>query len=193
MSHAAPSHAAAPPPNRANWLLPLIGVGKLMKAAVLFGASFALRYLRKSDDMRQKLVGWAEAIHADPDGRHLHRLIDHVTKTDPHKIHFTAIALFVYASLFTAEGVGLILRKRWGEYVTVVVTSLLLPLEVYELAHPGHRAIKIALLILNLAVLVYLIWNLYRTRERHEPTTASPTSIAATPEMATAPVGQATA
>ena len=151
-----------------NWLLPIIGVGKLLKAAVLFGASFALRYLRKSDDVRTTLKGWADAIHVDPDGTHMSKLIERATSIDPHKIHFTAIALFVYAALFSTEGVGLILRKRWGEYVTVVVTSLLLPLEVYELFHAGHRATKASVLVVNLAVLAYLIWNLYRTRESHD-------------------------
>jgi hypothetical protein len=32
-----------------------------------------------------------------------------------------------------AEGVGLWLRKRWAEWLTVIATSLLVPLELYEL------------------------------------------------------------
>jgi len=31
------------------------------------------------------------------------------------------------------EGVGLALRKRWAEYLTIIATSSLIPLEVYEL------------------------------------------------------------
>ena len=162
--------------SRKNWLLPLIGVGKLLKAAVLFAAAYALRYLRHSDDLREQLVDWARAIHVDPEGAHLRRTIERVTALPPGHIHFAAIAMFVYACLFSTEGVGLILRKRWGEYVTVGITSLLLPLEVYELFEPGHRVAKIVVLVLNLAILAYLIWNLYRTRPGKE-TPAEPIAV----------------
>ena len=37
------------------------------------------------------------------------------------------------AALEITEGVGLFYRKRWAEWLTVVATSLLVPIEVYEL------------------------------------------------------------
>ena len=151
--------------SKKNIWLPLIGVGKLAKSAVLFGASFALRFLRKSDDVTEVLERWADAIHVDPNGTHLHELIERVAGVDARHLHFTAIALFAYATLFAVEGTGLILRKRWAEYVTVVMTALLLPLEVWELFHAGHTVIKAVVLVLNLAILAYLVWYLLTTRK----------------------------
>ena len=71
-------------------------------------------------------------------------------------------ALF-YSALFFTEGTGLALRKRWAEYLTVISTSSLLPLEIYEL-FVGSSAGKFVLLLVNLAVVAYLIYELRHTR-----------------------------
>jgi uncharacterized membrane protein (DUF2068 family) len=71
------------------------------------------------------------------------------------------VGLF-YAGLFLVEGTGLWLQRRWGEWTTVVITGLLIPLEVYEIArHPG--ATKILLLIVNIAVVGYLVYRIRTT------------------------------
>jgi uncharacterized membrane protein (DUF2068 family) len=53
------------------------------------------------------------------------------------------------------ETVGLWLGRRWAEYLTLVETSVLVPYEVYELAH-GISALKVIGLVLHLAILIYL-------------------------------------
>jgi uncharacterized membrane protein (DUF2068 family) len=67
-----------------------------------------------------------------------------------------AIVVALYAALEGAETVGLWLQKRWAEYLTFVATTLLLPLEVYELSR-RFSALKIVTLIINVAVVVYLL------------------------------------
>ena len=66
--------------------------------------------------------------------------------------------------MFAVEGVGLVLKKRWAEYVTVITTAGFLPVEVYELFHHPRPA-KVIVLALNSLIVVYLVWNLYRTRK----------------------------
>lgn len=51
---------------------------------------------------------------------------------------------------------GLLLRKRWAEYFTIVTTAGLIPLELYELARHVSLA-KIVVLMLNVAIVIYLI------------------------------------
>jgi uncharacterized membrane protein (DUF2068 family) len=46
--------------------------------------------------------------------------------------------------------------RRWAEYLTFVATTLLLPLEIYELAHK-LSPLKMVTLVLNIAVVVYLL------------------------------------
>ena len=165
-----------PRPDRTNRLLPLIGAFKAAKALTLFSAAYALHYLRLDKDVQRTLVDWVRVIHFDPDGHYMRRMISGVTGVSPAQLHHAGIGLFVYGVLFATEGTGLLLRKRWAEYVVVVSTSLLLPLEVYELTHPGRRVVKAVLLAGNLAILVYLVWNLNRTRHPTRPaaTAAAP-------------------
>jgi uncharacterized membrane protein (DUF2068 family) len=70
----------------------------------------------------------------------------------------TKIGFFVaaYALLEGAEAVGLWYQKRWAEYLTFIATTALLPLEIYELTH-RVSALKIVTLIVNIAVVVYLL------------------------------------
>jgi len=62
-----------------------------------------------------------------------------------------------YAVLEGAEAVGLWYQKRWAEYLTFIATTLLLPLEIYEISHRASP-FKIITLIINIAVVIYLLY-----------------------------------
>ena len=66
---------------------------------------------------------------------------------------FGAAAL-AYGGLELVEGGGLFLRKRWAEWLTVVTTTLLIPLELYELVRKPS-ALKGAGLIVNILIVLY--------------------------------------
>ena len=67
------------------------------------------------------------------------------------------IALLSFGLLEGIEAIGLWLAKRWAEYLTFIATTLLLPLEIYEIIHKG-TALKVIGFIINLAVVVYLLF-----------------------------------
>jgi uncharacterized membrane protein (DUF2068 family) len=71
-------------------------------------------------------------------------------------LHLVGAAVSVYAVLEGIEAVGLWFQKRWAEYLTFVATTAFLPLEVYELTRTVSP-LKIIALIVNLAVVVYLL------------------------------------
>jgi uncharacterized membrane protein (DUF2068 family) len=64
--------------------------------------------------------------------------------------------VLAYAVLEGLEAVGLWLMRRWAEYLTFIATTLLLPVEIYELTHKVSP-LKIVTLVLNIAVVVYLL------------------------------------
>jgi uncharacterized membrane protein (DUF2068 family) len=70
------------------------------------------------------------------------------------------VALF-YSALFATEGVGLWRERRWAEYLTVIATGSLVPLEIWETAH-RPTPMKFATLAVNIAVVIYLIVRLRR-------------------------------
>lgn len=73
-------------------------------------------------------------------------------------ITLLAISAMLYAALEGTEGVGLAMRRRWAEYLTVIATGILIPYEVYEVVrHP--TLFKTGALLLNLAVVGYLAYR----------------------------------
>jgi uncharacterized membrane protein (DUF2068 family) len=58
--------------------------------------------------------------------------------------------------------------KRWAEWFTVVITSSLLPIEIYELLHHS-TPIKFLILIVNIAVVVYLLHRIIGERHHLAP------------------------
>jgi uncharacterized membrane protein (DUF2068 family) len=73
-------------------------------------------------------------------------------------VNVVAIAAIAYALLEGTEGVGLAMRRRWAEYLTVIATGLLIPYELYEVIR--HVTLfKVGALLLNLAVVGYLAYR----------------------------------
>jgi len=69
-----------------------------------------------------------------------------------------AVSAILYAALEGTEGVGLAMRRRWAEYLTVIATGILIPFELYEVVtHP--TLFKVGALALNLAVVGYLAYR----------------------------------
>jgi uncharacterized membrane protein (DUF2068 family) len=72
-------------------------------------------------------------------------------------LHEVGIALLAYGLLEVVEAVGLWLAKRWAEYLTFIATTVLLPLEIYEIIN-RRSALKIVGFIVNVAVVIYLLY-----------------------------------
>lgn len=104
-------------------------------------------------------------VRVDPEGRIVHDIISRITGLPPERLHQLGVGTFFYGVMFGVEGVGLLLKRRWAEYMTVITTTTFLPLEVFELvARPSRKISKAILLLLNLAILVYLLMNLFKSR-----------------------------
>jgi uncharacterized membrane protein (DUF2068 family) len=69
-----------------------------------------------------------------------------------------AIGAVGYALLEGTEGVGLAMRRRWAEYLTVIATGVLIPFEAYEVVH-RVTLFRVGALLLNLAVVGYLAYR----------------------------------
>jgi uncharacterized membrane protein (DUF2068 family) len=74
--------------------------------------------------------------------------------------HITLLALsaILYAALEATEGLGLAMRRRWAEYLTVIATGVLIPYEAYEVLR-RPTLFKVGALALNLAVVGYLAYR----------------------------------
>jgi Predicted membrane protein (DUF2127) len=71
-------------------------------------------------------------------------------------VRIAALFALGYGVLELVEGTGLWLDQLWAEYLTVIATSLLIPLELYELVR-NPRVLKAGGLVVNLAIVAYLV------------------------------------
>jgi len=69
-----------------------------------------------------------------------------------------AVAALLYAALETTEGLGLALRRRWADYLTVLATGVLIPWEVIEVFRKV-TFLRVGALVVNVAIVVYLAYR----------------------------------
>jgi uncharacterized membrane protein (DUF2068 family) len=131
-------------------------LGLLAVAVFLFAshqADLHHRFYRVLNDLQVAFGG--NPSHQSKSGL-LHEL-DQLFTLQSSKLRLAGVGIAAYALLEGAEAVGLWYQKRWAEYLTFIATTLLLPLEIYELAHK-ISPFKIIALIVNLAIVVYLLF-----------------------------------
>jgi uncharacterized membrane protein (DUF2068 family) len=146
----------------------LIGALKLSKGILLVGLGIgAFSFLHK--DIASALTNFVRHLSLDPANRHCQVLISRLVNLSP-RLPLVAILTCCYGALFCIEGVGLLLLKRWAEYLTVFATASFIPLELYEI-FKHQSPVKIVILALNAAIVVYLVARL--KKEAHpEPQVA---------------------
>ena len=140
----------------------LIAAFKLFKGLLLLAVAFgALSLLHK--DVAVEMYRWADSLRVDPGNRFVQRLLVRLSVLDEKALRELSVGTFLYAALFLTEGTGLLLRKRWAEYFTTIVTFSFIPLEIYELVRRATFARGLVLL-LNIAVVIFLAADLRRNR-----------------------------
>jgi uncharacterized membrane protein (DUF2068 family) len=144
--------------------LRLIAAFKLLKGFALLALGIgALKLLHK--DVEAIAVHWINVFQVDPHSYYMNLLLAKLSILDDRKLKELSAGTFIYSAIFLTEGAGLALGKRWAEYLTIISTASLLPLEIYELAK--HATIgKVLALVINLAVVVYLVFELRRFPKR---------------------------
>ncbi len=155
---------ARPRAHHDQWII-AIGIFKLLQttAWLLLGIG-ALRLLHK--DLLEVVEHWILELRFNPEGHIVSLLLGQVALLSPHRMKQISAAIFGMAALDALEGVGLVLEKTWAEYVTLILTASFLPFELRAVVrHPTE--IRVALAIINLAVVLYLLWFVkMRMRER---------------------------
>ena len=140
----------------------LIGLFKLAKAVLLIVVGIgALRLVHK--DIADAVNHWVYVLRVDPDNRFIHRFLAKIFTVTPKQLKELSAGTFFYAALLLTEGIGLLLRKHWAEYFTVITTALLLPLEVYELVEKVTAG-KVVVFVINVAIVWYLVIRLRASR-----------------------------
>jgi uncharacterized membrane protein (DUF2068 family) len=129
-----------------------------MKAALLILIGIRI-FKMVHGDIASQAEHLVTRLGLDPGSRHINQAIEKLIYTPPHKIRELGIGSFFYAGLFFTEGIGLWMLKRWAEWFTVIITSSLIPFELYEMfRHP--TPLKAGVIVVNIAIAIYLIYRI---------------------------------
>src|SRR6202166_4893576 len=145
-------------------VLRTIAVYKLVKVLLLLALAYGEVRLRDAS-LAAKLVIWASARPLGLEHDVATRFLEWFSGLSASRLHALRIVTLSYAAVFATEGIGLWMQKRWAEWLTVIVTASLIPLEVWELIfRPNIR--KALVLIANTAIVIYLAWHV-RSKGKH--------------------------
>jgi uncharacterized membrane protein (DUF2068 family) len=145
---------------RSRLILRLIALERIVRGALLLGAAVYLLFHLNSDFGRlgERVM---RAVELDPRRPFLHRIVVYLHHLHASEVRVAAFLALGYGLLELVEGTGLWLDQLWAEYLIVVATSLLIPLELYELVrHP--TALKAGGLAVNVLIVAYLVQQLRR-------------------------------
>jgi uncharacterized membrane protein (DUF2068 family) len=153
--------------------LRLIAVERFVKATVLGGGGVALLVLGARGQVTMLLLRIQAEYALEPARglweRLVHLVFGLILRLPGNRIVDLAVAGLAYAALEATEGVGLVLRRRWAEYLVLVATLAFLPLEIDEL-HRRLTAFRVLALLVNLGIAGYLVWRKRLFLERRPAT-----------------------
>jgi uncharacterized membrane protein (DUF2068 family) len=155
--HMTPSSA---PTTSHDRLLPWIAAERTFRAVVLLAVGIAL-VTHPHANWASDIAHLAEHLGLDPKENWIQRIIDDVSKIHTNQDLLFGLVAIGYGVLEGAEAYGLFKRRRWGEWLTVVATSLLFIPEVWELTKSASF-LKVGAVVVNVAVVAYLLWRLRR-------------------------------
>ncbi len=150
-----------------NGVIVYIICERLLKAVVLIGGGIVLLVFAAHTDLRSLAENAQDQLSLGGGNSLWQRLFNQAlarfgTHADP-----IAVGAILYGLLEVTEAVGLILRRRWAEYLVLLATVAFLPLEIDELIRKAS-ALKALSLLINIAIAVYLVWRkqLFVSRQR---------------------------
>jgi uncharacterized membrane protein (DUF2068 family) len=143
----------------------VIGAMKIASGILLIAAGFGIFRLL-NHDLGAETDHIVKRLHLDPENRLVHEVLSRVAGISRGQLKGLGIGTFFYALLHLVEGTGLIFVRPWAEYLTVIATSSLLPLEVYEIAR-RPTLVRFGVFLINVAILLYLIVKIRQQRKHH--------------------------
>ncbi len=139
-------------------LLPWIAAERAFRTVVLLAVGIVL-VTHPHANWASDIAHFARRLGLDPKENWIQRIINDVSKIHANQDLVFGMAAIAYGALEGAEAYGLFKRRRWGEWLTVVATSLLFIPEIWELTK-STTLLKVGAVIVNLLIVAYLLRRL---------------------------------
>jgi uncharacterized membrane protein (DUF2068 family) len=150
-------------PLRDKIILRAIAINRALHFVVLGAiAAFVFVFASHRDALRDKTFRviadlQTGASDGNPSKHGILHEIERAFSLQSSTLRLVGLVFAAYAIVEGIEAFGLWYQRRWAEYLTLIVTTSLLPLEIYELAHK-LSPFKVLTFVINLAVVAYLLY-----------------------------------
>ena len=135
-----------------------IGIYKSISGVLIAAATAGVTQLFHKN-VEAHAEHWLRLLRIDPDNRYVGGLLAKLHMVHTKELKGLAAFGVFYAVLFLTEGVGLMAGQRWALWLTVVATSVFLPVELYEIV-TAFSIPAMALFLVNAAIVTWLVCKL---------------------------------
>jgi len=148
--------------HKSAFTLRLIALEKFLRGALLLIVGVKMLTL-VGDNVHRWAVEFVQRHGIDMAHRWVQSSLNKLRGVSEQELVEFGVVACLYSLLLMTEGVGLWMGYLWAEYVTIISTSLLLPIEIYELIEK-FTFVRLALLVINIAIVIYLVWRVRSDR-----------------------------
>ena len=141
-------------------MLRVIALYKLVKVLLLLATAYEVVQLRNALTVVH-IYNWIATLPSGLERDLVRNAMVWFSGLSDARVDALRAVTLAYATIFAVEGVGLWMRRRWAEWLTIVVTGSLIPLEFWELAHRPSAG-KVGVIVANVAIVWYLAARLRR-------------------------------
>lgn len=159
---ASPETSAAPAPHKKG--LRTIAMVEAFKGAIVLVIGFGLLSFlgRDAEEAAEHLIN---RLHLNPAHHYPQIFIQAMGDVTDSGLWVLAGLAALYSLVRFVEAYGLWYHRRWAEWLAALSGAVYVPVEIYEIAHHSSW-IKIAALVINLAIVAYMVWLLTENRRR---------------------------
>ncbi len=138
---------------------------KIVKGVAFVVLAIAALKLSRSGEM-PTAVEIAKFLSVSRENELVQRVAALIQGVTPGQATAAGIASLVVALVFLLEGVLLAVRVWWSTYLTITLTAMGIPLEIYEIFHRPDSVRRYVLLAVNIGILIFLWTRRNEFREK---------------------------
>jgi uncharacterized membrane protein (DUF2068 family) len=148
-------------------IIRLIALVEAAKAGLVLLAGMGVLSLIHRD-LHEVAARCIEHLHMNAAKKYPRIFLDAASNVSTAQLWILAALALAYAILRSAEAYGLWYERRWAEWVGVITGGIYVPVELYELWKAAN-GITIAALLINIAIVAYLVLRIRSAPQRHAP------------------------
>ena len=145
-------------PKERTWTIHILAIVKLVKGILLLIVGIKLLTLINKD-AADVFEAFISRHGIDSGNRIVQNIAEKLEGVGKTQLILFSVGSFCYSGLQLTEGIGLWMQKRWAEFLTVIATSLLIPVEIYEI-YEKFTWVRVVVFAVNIFIVWYLATRL---------------------------------